>query len=208
MANRAEIEKQLDTLVTVVLASGPRLTGVLQRSAITTGLLEFEVLGADGIHQGFEWNDVQEILPVHPAEAAAEQQLCTCRRSDDPAADFESEHNCPIHQFDMSDASQYQAYEVWRAGVFAAIRDSVPAYSGAWTQVDADFKNVVFQISAAEKPEGDDGVVIVQIDLTRTAPPTPERRAFVDGNWRTDDELDVAKKALAAYAALLRSDGQ
>lgn len=204
MTTEEKLEEHLGQLVTVVLESGPRLTGTLQRSKVTIGLLEFEVLSADSVHQGFQWNDVQEVIPLHPAEAAAEEQMCTCQHSDDLAADFESQHNCPVHQFDMSDAAQYRAYRAWRANVFASIRAMVPADdAGAWLGVDCDYSNVVFQISAAGKPEGDSGEIIVQVDLAGSAVPAPKRRAFVECNWRTDSEADVAKKAVEAYAKLL-----
>ncbi len=201
-----EIEAQLNRLVTVALESGPRLTGTLQRSKIALGLLEFEVLSEDGLtHQGFQWNDVSQIIPVHPAEAAAEEKLCSCGHTDDVAADHESWLQCPVHQPDMSAAAQHQAYVAWLAGAFAAIRDAVPEQdAGKWTGIDGDYKNVVFQISAAEKPEGDDGKMVVQISLTRSAPPTLKRLAFVECNWRTDSEVDVAKKTVVAYVGLLR----
>ena len=201
------IEAQLNRLVTVVLESGPRLTGTLQRSKVAVGLLEFEVLGEDGhTHQGFEWNDVQQIIPLHPAEAAAEEEMCSCPHSDDVAADHEGWLQCPVHQPDMSDAAQHQAYVVWRAGVFAAIREAVPAKdAGQWSKIDGDYENVVFQISAAEKPDGNHGKMVVQINLTRSAPPTRKHLAFVECNWRTDSEADVAQKALKAYEGLLRA---
>jgi len=51
---------------------------------------------------------------------------------------------------------------------------------------------------------GNDGKMIVQVNLTRSAPPTRKHLAFVECNWRTDSEVDVAKKAVEAYAGLLR----
>jgi hypothetical protein len=76
--------------------------------------------------------------------------------------------------------------------------------AGQWSGIDGDYENVVFQISAGEKPEGNDGKMVVQINLTRSALPTGKHLAFVGCNWRTDSEVAVAKKSVEAYEGLLR----
>jgi hypothetical protein len=199
---KQEVEAYLGKLVTVELISGPVLTGTLRRSSADP-VVHFDVLHASEKWTAFGTWDVRSIQPAHPAEQLALEKECTCppRAVGSPLVS-EGSLRCPIHGPDMSDEADYRAYRDWRAHCFSAIRQYIATEdAGAWLKVGGDFEKVVFQISAAEKPAGDEGKVIVTIGLTERS--SGKQRTTLERNWRDDFAADVARDAIAAHKELL-----
>jgi hypothetical protein len=102
----------------------------------------------------------------------------------------------------MSDEADYRTYWDWRSRAFSAIREYIaPEDAGARLKVDADFEKVVFQISAGDKPEGNDGKVLVTISLTQRS--SGRQRKVLERKWRDDFAVNVARDAIAAHKELL-----
>lgn len=98
--------------------------------------------------------------------------------------------------------NEHDECDAWKDQVYEALRDNAPEFAGEASGRNGDFKNVGFHIGAAFGEAGKRGGMIVGITITDQQSTGKGKHVQVEGNWREDDPVEVARDAIAAYVKL------